>query len=498
MPQMGESIAEGTVSKWLKQVGDAVDRDEPILEISTDKVDAEIPSPSAGVLVEIVVAEGETVEVGTVVAYVDTEASAGATVETPPAAATPPAPEAPAAEAVPVAPAAPPESPPPAGFPPEVAVSTGAPAPSEEAPTVEGGVAAGAAAMAEGVATAEERLRTRSTPVVRRIAQEHGVALAAVQGTGHAGRVTKQDILDYIESGASRAQPPVTEVAPETATETTRIPEPTPAAAPVPSAAAPAPTAPPSEFWKTFYGQVQHPEFPVREADTVETMDKIRRLTAEHMVVAKRVAPHVHSFIEIDFSRIDQIRRENKARWAEQGARVSFTAFVAWACSRALREFPMVNATISGNNMIYRGNVNLGMAVDLNPGLIVPVIHDADDLSLVGVAKKIIDLAERARSRKLVPTEIQGATFSITNPGVLGTLVGLPVIPKGTAAILGTGAIEKRVVVVEDPLTGADSISIRKRSLFSLGYDHRIVDGADAARYLSRLKEMLEGFPEDA
>jgi 2-oxoglutarate dehydrogenase E2 component (dihydrolipoamide succinyltransferase) len=227
-------------------------------------------------------------------------------------------------------------------------------------------------------------------------------------------------------------------------------------------------------------------------------MDKIRRLTAEHMVLAKRVAPHVHSFIEIDFSAIDRVRAESKARWAAQGARVSYTTFVAWAVSRVLREFPTVNATISGNNVIYRGNVNLGMAVDLDPGLIVPVIHDADHLGLVGIGNKIVDLATRARDRKLTPAEIQGATFSITNPGVLGTLVGLPVIPKGTSAILGTGAIEKRVVVVTDPETSADSMAIRKRSLFSLGYDHRIVDGADAARFLSSLKEMLEDFPEDA
>jgi 2-oxoglutarate dehydrogenase E2 component (dihydrolipoamide succinyltransferase) len=216
------------------------------------------------------------------------------------------------------------------------------------------------------------------------------------------------------------------------------------------------------------------------------------------MVLAKRVAPHVHSFIEIDFSAIDRVRAESKARWAAQGARVSYTTFVAWAVSRVLRQFPTVNATISGNNVIYRGNVNLGMAVDLDPGLIVPVIHDADHLGLVGIGNKIVDLATRARDRKLTPAEIQGATFSITNPGVLGTLVGLPVIPKGTSAILGTGAIEKRVVVVTDPETGADSMAIRKRSLFSLGYDHRIVDGADAARFLSSLKEMLEDFPEDA
>jgi 2-oxoglutarate dehydrogenase E2 component (dihydrolipoamide succinyltransferase) len=236
----------------------------------------------------------------------------------------------------------------------------------------------------------------------------------------------------------------------------------------------------------------------VRAADTVEPMDKIRRLTAEHMVIAKRVAPHVHSFIEVDFSSIDVVRAGSKERWAAQGARVSYTAFVAWAVSRVLREFPTVNATISGNNLVYRGNVSLGMAVDLNPGLIVPVVRDADHLGLVGIGNKIVDLATRARDRKLMPDEIQGATFTITNPGVLGTLVGLPVIPKGTSAILGLGAIEKRVVVVTDPNTGSDSMAIRKRCLFSLGYDHRIVDGADAARFLARLKETLEHFPNDA
>jgi 2-oxoglutarate dehydrogenase E2 component (dihydrolipoamide succinyltransferase) len=227
-------------------------------------------------------------------------------------------------------------------------------------------------------------------------------------------------------------------------------------------------------------------------------MDKIRRLTAEHMVLAKRVSPHVHSFIEIDFTRIDNLRKANKQKWAEQGAKVSFTAFVVWACSRVLREFPMLNGTISGNNLIYRGNVNIGIAVDLDPGLIVPVVHDADELSLVGIGKRIVDLADRARSRRLNPEEIQGATFSITNPGVLGTMAGMPIIPKGTNGILGTGAIEKRVVVVEDPETGTDLVAVRKRSIFTLGYDHRMVDGADSARFLARLKELMEGFPEDA
>ena len=428
MPQMGESITEGTVSKWLKAVGQSVDRDEPILEISTDKVDAEIPAPAAGTIVSVEVQEGETVEVGTVVAYIDTEGV------------------------------------------PAVEEASAAAAPVQEVPPADSAVEAEGA----GSATEVDAERTRSTPVVRKIAKEHGIDIARVAGTGYAGRVTKQDILAHIGTGKGGEAAP---------TEKTR-PTPVPVAD--------------SDLWKTFYGQVQHPEFPVREGDRVEPMDKIRRLTADHMVVAKRVAPHVHSFIEIDFTAIDRIRKASKGQWEAQGARVSYTAFVVWAVSRLLREFPQINATVAGTSIIYRGNVNVGIAVDLDPGLIVPVIRDADHLSLVGIGSKIIDLAGRARSRKLSPDEIQGATFSVTNPGVLGTLVGLPIIPKGTAAILGTGAIEKRVVVIEDEVSGIDAMTIRKRSIFSLGYDHRLVDGADSARFLSRLKGVLEAFPEDA
>lgn len=475
MPQMGESIAEGTVSKWLKQVGEAVQRDEPILEISTDKVDAEIPAPSSGTLVEIVVGEGATVEVGTVVAYIDPDGGPPATNGNEPS-------------VEPTSESREDEAPPPEASA-ETAVEAAPSAASESSTTVASEAASPASAQEE---SAQERLRTRSTPVVRKIAEEHGVDISAVPGSGHAGRVTKQDILSFIEAGAAadatqpRQPAPLQASAPTTA----RPPE-----APAP---APATAGAPSDLWKQFYGEVQHPEFPVRSTDRVEPMDKIRRLTAEHMVMAKRIAPHVHSFIEVDFTAIDRIRAANRKKWDEQGARVSYTTFVAWAVSRVLREFPMVNSAVSGKNIIYRGSVNLGMAVDLNPGLIVPVIKDADELSLVGIAKKLLDLADRARSRKLNPDEIQGATFSITNPGVLGTLVGMPVIPKGTSAILGTGAIEKRVVVVEDPATGGDAMAIRKRALFSLGYDHRIVDGADAARFLARLKEVLDAFPEDA
>ena len=475
MPQMGESIAEGTVSRWLKQVGETVQRDEPLLEISTDKVDAEIPSPAGGTLVEILVEEGATVEVGTVVAYVDPEATG---VSAPPQEAPEESPEtgpSPAPEPGKVeeqAPAPPSTAPPPAMAP-----------PAETPPEPE-----------EPADSAEDRLRARSTPVVRKIAEEHGIDLAEVPGTGHAGRVTKQDVLGYLEEREGE-----TETAPSAApTETRPQPVSPPASHAAPTIEPQLPSAAPSDLWNRFYSQVQHPEFPVRPPDRVETMDKIRRLTAEHMVVAKRVAPHVHSFIEVDFTRIDQVRGANRIQWSRQGTKVSYTAFVVWACSRVLREFPQVNGTVSGNNLIYRGNVNVGVAVDLDPGLIVPVIHDADELSLLGIGKRIVDLAERARSRRLIPDEIQGATFSITNPGVLGTVVGMPIIPKGTSAILGTGAIEKRVVVVEDPSSGTDALAIRKRSFFSLGYDHRIVDGADAARFLARLKELLETFPEDA
>ena len=465
MPQMGESIAEGTVSKWLKQLGETVERDEPILEISTDKVDAEIPSPASGTLVEISVAEGETVEVGTIVAFIDPDGAA-------------PGAGAPAAAAVP-----------------EAAVPA-ATTPTAEAPAPP--PVAAVAAPSAGGQSAEERLRTRSTPVVRKIADEQGIDIANVPGTGHAGRVTKRDILNFIESGAG-AVPPAASAAPAAPAAVTPGPAASiPVAAPAAPPSAPAAATAVSDLWAAFYGEVQHPEYPMRAADQVEPMDKIRRLTAAHMVMAKRVAPHVHSFIEIDFSSVDRIRSANKARWAAQGARVSYTAFVAWAVSRVLREFPTVNSAVSGNNVIYRGNVNLGMAVDLNPGLIVPVVHDADHLGLIGIGNKIVDVATRARDRKLMPAEIQGATFTITNPGVLGTLVGLPIIPKGTSAILGTGAIEKRVVVVSDAETGADVMAIRKRSLFSLAYDHRIVDGADSARFLSALKDMLQSFPEDA
>ena len=478
MPQMGESIAEGTVSKWLKKVGDPVERDEPILEISTDKVDTEIPAPQGGILTEVLVGEGETVEVGTIVGYIDSEGVGSG-----------------------------------AGTAPEVRRAAGdsirestAPGSSENIegdesleplPTT-GSPAPAVKRVKES--TAEERLRKRSTPIVRRMAKEHGVDLAELEGygSGPGGRVTKQDLLKYVGGGEGKGGQPVPGVdSSDTESPSSSLPQKEPLVAPPTGSPTPAIAGKLSELWKAFYGQVQHQEFPVREGDKVETMDRVRRLTAEHMVLAKRIAPHVHSLIEIDFSQLDRIRQENQQRWSEQGVRVSLTAFVAWAVSRALLEFPMLNATASGNNVIYRGNVNLGIAVDLDPGLIVPVICDSDDLLLVEISEKIADLAARARTRQLQPDEIQDGTFTITNPGILGTLSGMPIIPKGTSGILAMGAVEKKVVAISEPDTGVDSIEVRKRSIFTLGYDHRIVDGADAARFLARLKQLLEEFPDD-
>ncbi|HUF13815.1 MAG TPA: dihydrolipoamide acetyltransferase family protein [Longimicrobiales bacterium] len=483
MPQMGESIAEGTVSKWLKNVGDSVDRDEPLLEISTDKVDAEIPAPAAGTIAEVVVKEGDTVEVGTIIAYIETDKNA--------------APSGDGGKAAPEAKGGKPAE----AVAPEAEEAPAPPKAQRQGDGDDAAIAAADAPSGEGIdeeeeadeghadETADERLKRRSTPLVRRIAAEHSIDLREVGGTGRAGRVTKQDIMSYLET---REQQPAAAAGKAAAPGKAAV------AAPTRPAAAGAPSGPfdADQFWRIFHTQVRHPEFPARENDRVEGMTRIRQLTADHMVRAKRIAPHVHSFIEIDFTAIDRVRASSKAKWAEQGVKVSYTGFVAWAVARVLPEFPMVNGTISGESIIYRADINLGMAVDLNPGLIVPVVRNADELTLVGVSKRINDLAVRARARKLKPDEVQGATFSITNPGVLGTMVGMPVIPEGTSAILGTGAIEKRAVVVE--VDGSDSIAVRKRSYFSLGYDHRLVDGADAARFLAKLKEVLESFPETA
>jgi 2-oxoglutarate dehydrogenase E2 component (dihydrolipoamide succinyltransferase) len=432
---MGESIAEGTLSRWLKKIGDPVKRDEPIFEISTDKVDAEIPAPAAGVLAEILVQEGQTVAVQTIVARIETEAGAAVAVSAP---APSPAPAAPA-------PAAPVPAPAPA-------VPAPAPAPVSAGP-----------AEAE---SAEERLRRKSTPLVRKMVAEHNLDLTTIAGTGSAGRVTKHDVLSYLEKGpaAPSAPPPV------------------PVSAPVPAGGIQVLPGPAVEPW---------------DGDRVEPWSRIRKLTAGHMVMSRRVSAHVHSLIEIDYSRVAALRAKTKAEYAERGVNLTFLAFIAKAIADNLRKHPLLNSAVAGESTVFRRDINLGIAVALDWGLIVPVVKRADELSLLGIARAINDLAERARTKRLSPDEVQKGTFSITNPGGFGTFVGLPILNQPQSAILAVGAIEKRPAVVTGP-DGVDAIAIRTKGMLALAFDHRIVDGADADRFLADVRRSLHEFPDSA
>ena len=435
MPQMGESIAEGTLSKWLKKIGDPVKRDEPIFEISTDKVDAEIPAPVAGVLAEILVQEGQTVPVQTLVARLETEAGAVSAAPTPapvPAPATAPRPAAPV------------------------------PAATAPIPTP----AARAEPAVAGDESMEDRLRRKSTPVVRKMVAEHGLDLTAIPGSGLAGRVTKTDVLSYLESG-SLASPAAAAASP---------------AHPPIRPSAPPPLGPLVEPW---------------DGDKVEPWSRIRKLTADHMIMSRRVSPHVASLIEIDYTRVSQVRARRKAEFAERSVNLTFLAFIAKAVAETLRKHPVVNAAVMGDATILRREINLGIAVALDWGLIVPVVRHADELNLFGLARAIGDLAERARSKKLSPDEVQKGTFTITNPGGFGTIVGLPIINQPQAAILAVGAIEKQpsVITASD---GTDSIAIRTKGILAMSFDHRVVDGADADRFLADLKKSLHEFPDNA
>ncbi|MFL5382337.1 MAG: dihydrolipoamide acetyltransferase family protein [Longimicrobiaceae bacterium] len=480
MPQMGESIAEGTVSVWRKKIGDRVERDEPIMEISTDKVDAEIPSPVAGVLAEIVVNEGQTVEVGTVVAFIETEA--GAMAAAPAAAPSDPAAGVPGEQPTTLTEAA-------VGQP-EMGESTGGPAAQQPAAAGQAGQAAqaGSSSSNGGPQSVEERLRTRSTPLVRKIAAEHGVEVAAVQGTGRAGRVTKEDILRYVEE---QKHAPATVGAGAGTSTPTQPPAQRPAA-PARTGGGEGPFD-----WDEFYSHVHHPEVKAGPNDRVEPADRITQIIAQNMVLSRRISPHVHSYFEVDYSRIDQLRKKSKRVWEEQGVKITYTHFIAWAVARALREHPKINSSYGNNEVIYRADVNLGIAVAMDNGLIVPVVRGADELSLAGLAKRINDLATRARNRQLKPEEIQGGTFTITNPGIFGTTIGFPIISQPQVAILGVGGVEMRPAVITDEF-GNHAIVPRKRGYISLGYDHRVVNGADGDQFLARVKQLMETFPEQA
>jgi pyruvate dehydrogenase E2 component (dihydrolipoamide acetyltransferase) len=443
MPQMGESIAEGTLSKWLKKVGDPVKRDEPIFEISTDKVDAEIPAPSAGVLAEILVQEGQTVAIQTVVARLETDASASV-------AAPPPV----------IAPAPPPAAPVPAATVQAAPAAPVPPAPRAEIPAVP------ASGAAESM---EERLRRKSTPLVRKMVAEHNLDLAAIPGSGLAGRVTRNDVLDYLEKGVS-------------------VPS-----APAPASPTPAPLTAAAEGARLISGPVVEPW----EGDRVEPWSRIRKLTADHMIMSRRVSAHVHSLIEVDYTRVAQLRSRKKAEYAERGASLTFLAFIAKAVADNLRKHPVLNSAVSGESTIFRRDINLGIAVALDWGLIVPVIKRADELSLLGLARAIGDLAERARTKRLNPDEVQKGTFSITNPGIFGTFVGLPILNQPQSAILAVGAIEKRPVVVAGA-DGTDGLGIRTRGMLAISFDHRVVDGADADRFLADVRRSIQEFPDSA
>ena len=467
MPQMGESIAEGTITKWLKNVGDHVDRDEPLFEISTDKVDAEIPSPAAGTLTEIKHQEGETVEVNTVVAVLDGNAAKPAVAET--AAAQEQETPAPAkAEAPAEAPAEPPAAtaPPP---PPQIE----APKAPEPAPKAASGKtevkhlvrrdeAARASAPGSG-ATAEELRRTKSSPLVRKIAEEHGIDIRGLEGTGMSGRVTKNDIMSFIESGAPAPQK-------------TAAPASAPASAPSLGA----------------QGTQQVSVLKPAEGDRVEQMSVMRKKISEHMVLSRRTSAHVTTVYEIDMTQVARLRKENRKAFEERtGTKLTFMPFIFKAITDGIRKFPIFNAQVSGDQIIYKRDINLGMAVALDWGLIVPVIKRADDLSISGLARAANDLAERARAKQLKPDEVAGGTFTITNPGVFGGLFGTPIINQPQLAILGVGKIEKRPKVITSP-EGEDYIAIRHLAYFALSFDHRVIDGADAEKFLAYIKETLE------
>ena len=444
MPQMGESIFEGTITKWLKKPGDKIDRDEPLFEISTDKVDAEIPSPSAGVLKEIKVTEGQTVPIQTIVAVIDVDGSAASAAPAAPAKA-----EAPKVAPAPAEAAKPVAAKPAVAAPPPAQAARPAPAPAP-------------AYSAEGAGS-----KVRSSPLVRRMARESNIDLSQVPGTGAGGRVSKRDIVAAIEGGVSGAPAAVT-------------PSPTaPPASGGAAASAVLETAVPRE--KMYFGHYE-----------VQPMSVMRQRIAEHMVLSKRVSPHVYSVEEVDVSVIAALRSKMKDKFEEQaGTKLTFMPFFIRAAVEGLRAFPTVNASADGTNIVLHKECNIGVAVALDWGLIVPVIKSAEEKSFLGLARSLNDLAVRARTKKLKPEEVAESTFSITNPGVFGGLFGLPVINQPNVAILGLGAIEKRPVVIDD------AIAIRSMVYLTLSYDHRVVDGAVAHQFMGKVKHTLENWTEN-
>jgi pyruvate dehydrogenase E2 component (dihydrolipoamide acetyltransferase) len=472
MPQMGESIFEGTITKWLKKPGDKVERDEPLFEISTDKVDAEIPSPSAGVLKEIKIPEGQTVPIQTVVAVIDGAGGASAA----PAATPVPAP----AAAKPAAPAPAPSAP--AAAPPKPAAPSAPPAPAAQpAPP------AASASAAPAVGTGTERIH--SSPLVRRMAKEHGIDLASLEGTGAGGRITKEDMEAAI-AAQSGTTAPVAQAAPPAPAPSAVAPRPTPPPPPAAVAAPGAPAAHGTQYMPALQVGVPRERLYFGSYE-IQPLSVMRQKIAEHMVASKHVSPHVYSVEEIDMSKIAALRAKSKEEFEKRyETKLTFMPFFVKAAVAGLRAYPALNSSLDGTNVVVHKEVNIGIAVALDWGLIVPVIKAADEKNFLGIQRNLNDLAERARSKKLKPEEVQEGTFSITNPGVFGGLFGLPVISQPNVGILGLGAIEKRPVVIND------SIAIRSMCYVTLSYDHRVVDGAIAHQFLHKVKETLENWSE--
>jgi len=437
MPQMGESIVEGTLTKWLKKPGDRVERDEPLFEISTDKVDTEVPSPAAGTLAEVLVQEGQTVPINTVVARIDE--SGAARVATPR--------EEPAVQA-----AAP--------------VEAAAPEPAK--PAVEAAPEVEEPAAAEAVGPL--------SPLVRRMLREHNLDPRLIKGTGAGGRITKQDVEAYL---AARAQAAAAAAPPET-----------PAAAPPPSARPEAPAPPETPPSPPEAAPLPRPE---AAKVRIEPMSIMRQKIAEHMIMSRRTSAHVTTIHRVDMTRVARMRERYKAEIQQRyGFSLTYLPFITRAAAQALRAYPLLNASIDGTNIVYHNEINIGIAVALENGLIVPVIRNADEKSVIGLQRAIVDLATRARSRQLKPDEVQGGTFSITNFGSYGSLTGTPIINQPQVAILGVGVVEKAPVVVDD-----DKIAIRSVCLLSLTFDHRLIDGALADQFMLKIKSVLENWSEE-
>jgi len=453
MPQMGESIFEGTITKWLKQPGEKVQRDEPLFEISTDKVDAEIPAPASGTLQEIKVQAGNTVQVNTVVGVIAGDGEGAAAAAT--------------------APSAPAKTAPPAPAPPTAAAPPSPSIPADLAEQEKEGLER----QDQGAVTETgDQGRIRSSPLVRKIAKENNISLAQVPGTGLGGRITKEDIEAFIAKYGKGGAP----------------------AAPAPARPA-APAAPPQPEAPAYTPAVTGPMQPVGGVTPGEIvpMSVMRKKIAEHMVMSKRTSAHVHGVFEADLTRIVRIRERRRAEFERAtGLKLTFTPFFARAAVHGIRKWPIINSSVEGDNIHYHSAINLGIAVALDWGLIVPVVKNAEERSFVGLQKAITDLGERARTKKLKPEEVQGGTFTITNPGIFGAEFGMPIINQPQVAIMGIGGIKKKPVVVTDK-DGTDSIAIRSMMHLSIGYDHRIIDGAVADQFMAEVKKYLENWNEE-